>query len=691
MNSAHVLLPTVKIKIHSENGDAHVVRALLDSGSQTSFICSELAKRLHCKTFYNSINVIGIAKNSTTVQKSAIIDIHSCIYNYKLNVQCAVVDQITTNLPQYYFDTDNLNIPKDIKLSDDEYNMPGDISVLLGADIFFQILLTGTIKLGLKNLVLQNTFFGFVVSGSVPDVAQPKTQQLCNTSVVSMHALSCANLENLLTKFWENEKVPEIFKESISEQEACESSFQESITKVDNRFQVKLPLKKEITELNLGDSFSIAFKRFLNLEQRFSRDRSLFEQYNNFIKEYVSLNHAKPVDPMTYNNREAYFLAHHPVVRQDKKTTKLRVVFDGSMQTKNKISLNELMYNGAVVQRELFDILIFFRTYKFVILTDIKQMYRQVLVHPEYKCLQNILWRERPDQPISCLQLQTITYGLKSSPFLATRCLVELAHTEEKEFPLASKALLHNTYVDDIICGGDSINEVIQLKNELIAILKKGSFELHKWCSNHSDILNDIPADKQHFDEIDMSQDNTIVKTLGLSYDVGSDLLKISCPLAVDNCLTKRQVLSFICKFYDLLGFVGPIFVTAKIIMQNMWLRKLKWDNMLPSDLLNNWQTFALKFWKMCTQMQQHFWQKWHQDYLVQLQNRPKWQKEVPNVQENMLVLVKEENLSPLNWSMARIVRVIPGKDNKVRVVEVKTKNGTYLRSIRKIAVLPIQ
>ncbi|KAJ8967930.1 hypothetical protein NQ314_002571 [Rhamnusium bicolor] len=144
-------------------------------------------------------------------------------------------------------------------------------------------------------------------------------------------------------------------------------------------------------------------------------------------------------------------------------------------------------------------------------------MYRQV--HPEYKCLQNILWRERPDQPISCLQLQTITYGLKSSPFLATRCLVELAHTEEKEFPLASKALLHNTYVDDIICGGDSINEVIQLKNELIAILKKGSFQLHKWCSNHSDILNDIPAYTQHFNETDMSQDNPIVKTLGLSYE----------------------------------------------------------------------------------------------------------------------------------------------------------------------------
>jgi len=39
---------------------------------------------------------------------------------------------------------------------------------------------------------------------------------------------------------------------------------------------------------------------------------------------------------------------------------------------------------------------------------------------------------------------------------------------------------------------------------------------------------------------------------------------------------------------------------------------------------------------------------------------------------------------------MGRITKVIRGKDNKVRVVEVKTQSGNYLRSITKIAVLPI-
>lgn len=591
-SSTNVLLPTVRVKVKAQDGKEYFVRGLLDSGSQTSFICSELAKKLKCRTFTNSLNIIGIAKNVTNIQKSTNLNIHSCIYNYKLNVECAIVDNITTNLPQYQFNPSNINIPKNIMLSDNEYNIPGNISLLLGANVFFQILVTGTIKLGLDNLVLQNTLFGFVASGAIPEMSQ----ELCHTSVVSLHATSSKeNLEQLISKFWETEKVPETFREVESDQEACESSFQNSVEKIKNRFQVKLPLKKPLSDLQLGDSFSIAYKRFLNLEKRFQRDPLLFDQYNNFIKEYIALNHAKHYDLNIYHEQkqEAYFLAHHPVIREDNKTTRLRVVFDGSMKTKNQISLNDTMYNGAVVQKELFDILILFRTYKFVLLTDIKKMYRQILIHPSHRILQNVLWRENPNQPIECLQLQTVTYGLKSSPFLATRCLAELAHIEEENFPLASKALLHNTYVDDVISGGDSISEVIQLKNELIDILHKGSFELHKWCSNHPEILKDIPIENQQFDEIDMSQNNTIVKTLGLSYNIQSDMLKVNCPFTIDSCLTKRQVLSFICKFYDPLGLVGPIFVTAKVIMQKLWVRKLNWDDFLPDDLSGAWKTFA--------------------------------------------------------------------------------------------------
>ncbi|XP_072380915.1 uncharacterized protein [Diabrotica undecimpunctata] len=109
-----------------------------------------------------------------------------------------------------------------------------------------------------------------------------------------------------------------------------------------------------------------------------------------------------------------------------------------------------------------------------------------------------------------------------------------------------------------------------------------------------------------------------------------------------------------------------------------------------PETNLTDIPQNRLKFWRLCVQMQQHFWQKWYQDYLTQFQNRPKWRKSLPNLQEEMVALVKEYNVASFRLSTSRNIKTIPGKDGKVRVVEVKTKNGTYLRSVPKIAVLPI-
>lgn len=66
-------------------------------------------------------------------------------------------------------------------------------------------------------------------------------------------------------------------------------------------------------------------------------------------------------------------------------------------------------------------------------------MFRMILIHPEHRPLLNILWRESPHEQIKCLQLQTVTYGLKSSTFLATRCLKEIADLNKKKLSFSSK------------------------------------------------------------------------------------------------------------------------------------------------------------------------------------------------------------------------------------------------------------
>ncbi|XP_049868077.1 uncharacterized protein LOC126378158 isoform X1 [Pectinophora gossypiella] len=98
-----------------------------------------------------------------------------------------------------------------------------------------------------------------------------------------------------------------------------------------------------------------------------------------------------------------------------------------------------------------------------------------------------------------------------------------------------------------------------------------------------------------------------------------------------------------------------------------------------------------LSFWRQCTQMQQTFWRQWHKQYLVMLQSRPKWQNQQPNLQKGTMVLLRSDSISPLSWPVGRIVNVIPGRDNLVRALDVKTAKGFIVRtSVMKVSPLPI-
>ncbi|XP_055952313.1 uncharacterized protein LOC129988184 isoform X1 [Argiope bruennichi] len=97
-----------------------------------------------------------------------------------------------------------------------------------------------------------------------------------------------------------------------------------------------------------------------------------------------------------------------------------------------------------------------------------------------------------------------------------------------------------------------------------------------------------------------------------------------------------------------------------------------------------------LKVWQKLTKIVQQIWKRWSNNYLSTLQNRNKWFFEKNNVKINDMVILKEENLSVCNWPLGRILEVYYGKDNKIRVVLVKTKNGVFKRPDTKICILPI-
>ena len=68
-------------------------------------------------------------------------------------------------------------------------------------------------------------------------------------------------------------------------------------------------------------------------------------------------------------------------------------------------------------------------------------MYRKMRIHEDDRKLQRILWRRSVDEPLRTHELSTVTYGTASAPYLATRCLQQLAEDESKDFSLAPETV----------------------------------------------------------------------------------------------------------------------------------------------------------------------------------------------------------------------------------------------------------
>lgn len=608
--NVHVLLATARVTLYKADGRPIQAKALLDSASQNSFITDSLVNKLNYVPYNRRLNISGISQDSFMSHKMIDLVIHSNVQNKKFDLSCAILSNITCKLPQISLDESLLKIPTHIKLSDPFFSSPSQIDILIGAELYYDLLLNETYKLG-KNLpVLQNTHLGWVIAGnfpiSTPQMNKSLSQLIMNDltphinnaqGAVSMFIQSSeiSSLDNLMQRFWNIEEVSESSVKTV-EDELAENIFC-STTKIlaNGSFQVDLPLKSPTEYEKLGDSFCIAKKRFLNLENRFKRNPSYFCEYKKFIDEYIEMNHGRfvPLAVANENLFHKYFFPHHAVIREQSTTTKLRVVFDGSCKTSTKLSLNDIMLKGYQIQPDLYNILCRFRSYKYALTSDIEKMYRQVQINPCQRFLLNILWRDSPQDPLKCIELLTVTYGTNCAPFLSTRVLYEIAIRNQAKYPLASQALLEQCYVDDFLTGANSLMELNDLYTQLNSVLGSHGFKLHKWCSNSKEFLEHISQEKINKSYLEL--DDNPNKVLGVKWVPLDDYLGISVPSIVfTGQITKRKVLSIIAQCYDPLGLLQPVIVLGKIIMQRLWILKLNWDTLITDQsIINDWKEFS--------------------------------------------------------------------------------------------------
>ncbi|XP_053969189.1 uncharacterized protein LOC128870561 [Anastrepha ludens] len=588
-----VLLATAVINVKNSAGTWVPCRALLDSGSQLHIITSRLAHQLQLRKTKSSTYVSGLGNaNFASDGLTVNITIQSQNSEYSTCITALVAPNITDNQPSFTLDISHWKIPSNICLADRGFFKSQRIDMLIGASLFYDLLCIGQIKLAHGLPCLQKTRLGWVVTGG--ESQRQRGAILAAQSSLDIGYESNVQIDQLVRRFWEVESCCESVATYSKEELDCEAHFKANYLRLSTgNYSVRLPAKVSIDLL--GDSYQQAFRRFLNLERKLDRHPQRKAQYAAFIREYLNLGHMSLV---TKNNLRycKYFLPHHCVLKEESTTTKLRVVFDGSAVSSSGYSLNDLLMTGPTIQPKLFNTLLRFRTFPIALTGDICKMYRCVRVSEPDSYLQCILWRDSPQQPVNVFKLDTVTYGTRPASFLSIRSMHQLAIDEQTVYPIGSKILKCDFYVDDLITGGESIQEVKEIMSQTTKLLEKGGFKLRKWCSSNPELLQTIPPDDRET-LLKFDDGSDITKTLGLTWDPASDCLLFAfSPMQPSSKHCKRSILSTIARFYDPLGLIGPIISKAKIFLQQIWKERLDWDESLPSSLHSSWLSLCADF-----------------------------------------------------------------------------------------------
>ncbi|XP_055523185.1 uncharacterized protein LOC129717338 [Wyeomyia smithii] len=418
-----------------------------------------------------NVPIAGMNNLQMTTREKVIIEFQSRCSDFRSKLECC----------------------QGVQLADPTFFRPGSIDMLIGAAMFFYLIKADYITIGANLPVLRDSHLGWLVAGTIQS---DTTANDCHYSQVAL----IQTLNDSMHEFWELEEIPTTAPYSVEEQQCdfAATHFRGG----SGRFVVRLPFKDNVS--GLDNCRTLALKRFHMLESRLQRNPDLKAQYVDFIQEYQRLQEYMP---------------HHAVLRPSSSTTKCRVVFDASAKSSEaNLSLNDVLLVGPVVQSDLYAIMIRFRMHEYVFTADIAKMYRQIRMHTDDTHYQMIFWRESPTEDLKVLELTTVTYGTTSAPYQATRSLLQLANDEAETFLIAARIVKNDFYVDDVLTGTNSLIEALEAQRRLKALLQKGGFPTHKWCSNSKALLDPIPTEEQEtLQPLEDSNINQVIKVLGLS------------------------------------------------------------------------------------------------------------------------------------------------------------------------------
>lgn len=174
-------------------------------------------------------------------------------------------------------------------------------------------------------------------------------------------------------------------------------------------------------------------------------------------------------------------------------------------------------------------------------------------------------------------------FGAVCSPFIAQFVKNHNGREFEDEFPGILRKMTHQHYFDDFLDSADTVEEAIKTIHSIIEVHRRGGFPMVNWFSNSPEILQVLP--QNYLTEsmtLNLGSWN-VERVLGLRWNTNEDTLIFTIRLNnIPEELsrgkkppTKREILRIVLSIFDPIGFLAPLVVQGKLIMQECWSKKM--------------------------------------------------------------------------------------------------------------------
>ncbi|GFY34118.1 integrase catalytic domain-containing protein [Trichonephila clavipes] len=256
-------------------------------------------------------------------------------------------------------------------------------------------------------------------------------------------------------------------------------------------------------------------------------------------------------------------------MKQASQTMKIRPVFDASARDKSQPSLNDCLNRGPNLIELIPDIIDRFRLYPIGLSSDIEKVFLQLSIIPEHRDYLRFFLPNVEESKI--YRHCRVVFGICSSPFQLSACIDHLLENSPARFDDVTQKLKHSFYVDNCLTGVTDIKEQESFINKAIDVMARGCFNLRGWESN-------VPG-RYNF------RSSGVTSLLGLLCDLDQDTLKCNLNYSGEGEISKRNVLAMVHKIFDPLGILSPTTLLPKVLLQEAWILKLKWDDPLPENI----------------------------------------------------------------------------------------------------------